>query len=176
MSKHYFIRKINKNSKRKIGLLFVLIILTLVNLDLLKINHNKTDINNFFNPNSSSVILDDTTLAWYKTWGGGQAENFFNMDIDAENNIYLAGYTRSYGAGDQDLFLLKYNDSGDLQWNVTWGNNNRESSGKVAVDSQGYAYLIGYRNSGINDNDMWLILYSRNGEPQEGKEIDLTHD
>ncbi len=171
MSKYNFKRKIIPKSKQKIGLLFVLIILTLINLNLLNINQNKTDSNNYFKPNSSSILLDDKTLAWYTTWGGDQTDYALSMDIDEENNIYLAGYTRSYGAGDEDLLLLKYNDSGDLQWNVTWGDNNRDLSGKVAVDSQGYAYLIGLKKSGVYDNDMWLIKYNSSGQLEWNKQL-----
>ncbi len=42
-----------------------------------------------------------------------------------------------------DLFLLKFNESGILQWNVTWGDNKQDTRGNIAVDSKGYIYLVG---------------------------------
>lgn len=112
------------------------------------------------------IPLDDNILAWYTTWGGDQADYTSSMDIDKENNIYLAGYTESYGAGDEDLLLLKFNSSGALQWNVTWGDSNRDYAGKVAVDSDGYVYL-----AGSNQGDMWLIKYNSSGEIEWNKEL-----
>ncbi len=40
---------------------------------------------------------------------------------DLSDNAYLAGYTDSFGAGDFDMVLVKYDSSGVQQWNRTWG-------------------------------------------------------
>ncbi|KKK85569.1 hypothetical protein LCGC14_2771990, partial [marine sediment metagenome] len=36
------------------------------------------------------------------------------------------GWTLSYGAGSEDVLLLKYNSSGNLLWNKTWGGSGYE--------------------------------------------------
>lgn len=160
----------NKREK-KISFLFVIIAITIINLNLQNIVQNNEGGDNFYRSNSSPILLDDTILAWYTTWGGDQADSAFSMDIDKENNIYLAGYTKSFGAGDEDLSLLKFNSSGELQWNVTWGDTNRDNGGYIAVDSQGYGYLVGFKNQGVNNNDMWLIKYNSSGQIEWNKQI-----
>ncbi|GAI98748.1 unnamed protein product [marine sediment metagenome] len=61
---------------------------------------------------------------WNQTWGGEWDENALDMAIDSSDNIYLTGYTMSYGTGLFDIFLLKYNNSGQLEWFETYGVGN----------------------------------------------------
>ncbi len=41
--------------------------------------------------------------------------------MDSSANIYLAGFTYSFGAGSGDIVLVKYKSSGEQQWYRTWG-------------------------------------------------------
>lgn len=80
---------------------------------------------------------------WNRTWGGSNREDCFGLAIDSDNNIYVAGRTESFGAGDEDFFLLKYDSSGHQHWNRTWGGIEFDRCYGLAVDSHNDIYLAG---------------------------------
>ncbi len=45
---------------------------------------------------------------WNTTWGGSSSEFAHGMALDSNGNIYCTGMTLSFGAGNYDLFLLKF--------------------------------------------------------------------
>ncbi|GAG37804.1 unnamed protein product, partial [marine sediment metagenome] len=54
--------------------------------------------------------------AWNVTWGGTEIEETGNLAIDSLDNIYVAGLTRSFGNGEAEIFLVKYDTSGHQIW------------------------------------------------------------
>lgn len=84
----------------------------------------------------------DGSLIWQRTWGGnafGQA-----VAVAADGSVYVTGATRTFGAGEEDLFLIKLTSAGSLVWFKTWGNAaaNEEGQG-VAVGPDGNVYVAG---------------------------------
>jgi len=68
----------------------------------------------------------DLDPVWNTTWGGISIEHCCNIALDNARNIYINGYTYSFGAGDCDMCLVKFNSSGYCIWNTTWGRINPE--------------------------------------------------
>ena len=58
---------------------------------------------------------------WVKTWGGSNDDRGYNIYIDASDNIFIVGYTKSLGDSDGDLIIIKYDINGNEIWNKTWG-------------------------------------------------------
>ena len=113
--------------------------------------------------NSSGVQL------WNRTWGGNEADFGSSVAVDSFNNVYLAGGTNSFGAGSQDMVLVKYDSSGEQQWNHTWGGSEDEGvyGMEVAVDSLNNVYLAGGTHSfGAGSQDIVLVKYDSSGEQQ----------
>ncbi|KKM74683.1 hypothetical protein LCGC14_1397870 [marine sediment metagenome] len=111
---------------------------------------------------SNSVAME-----WNLTWGGNGPDYGFGVAVDSLNNVYLAGYTRSFGAGSYDMVLVKYNYSGVHQWNRTWGGSNEDYGRRVAVDSSDNMYLAGStRSFGAGSSDMVLVKFDSSGVQQ----------
>jgi uncharacterized delta-60 repeat protein len=107
---------------------------------------------------------DPVRQLWNRTWGGTNDEFLNDMVIDSSNNIYLAGWTKSYGLGDYDICLAKYDSSGTLLWDRVWGGNNDDAGYAVALDSSENIYVAGYtRSYGAQEHDMVLLKYSSSG-------------
>jgi hypothetical protein len=87
----------------------------------------------------------------------------------------VTGYTRGAlagtSAGDEDIFLTKYNFSGTQQWMRQIGTSAQDIAYDVAVDSSGNAYVTGYTDGALTgtnagDYDVFLLKYDTNGNLQ----------
>jgi len=82
---------------------------------------------------------------WNRTWGGIDEDGGSLTAVDSSDNVYISGWTVSFGAGDSagdsDMVLVKYDSSGVQQWNRTWGGI--DPGWGVAVDSSDNVYLAG---------------------------------
>ena len=47
---------------------------------------------------------------WNTTRGGSRNDYINEIKIDSSNNFYITGLTNSSGAGDYDMFLIKYEE------------------------------------------------------------------
>jgi hypothetical protein len=84
-----------------------------------------------------------------RTWGGAQFDEGSGVATAPDNSVYVTGTTDSFGAGDLDAFLLKYDATGALQWERTFGTAPSDSSSladefgrAVAVSPDGLAIYI----------------------------------
>ncbi|MFX1497867.1 MAG: SBBP repeat-containing protein [Promethearchaeota archaeon] len=102
---------------------------------------------------------------WNRTWGGINGDFSFDIAIDQLDNIYLAGSTVRFGAGNEDMLLLKYDGNGTLLWNATWGGIDFDRCYGCSTDSFENVYLTGVTSSfGLGNNDVVLVKYDKNGE------------
>jgi len=102
---------------------------------------------------------------WSTFYGGEELENWGNIMVqtDGEDNIFLFGNTNSPGgiatpdgfqpekAGDADLFLVKFKETGERIWGTYYGGNTSDFSLDMDITSKGEIYLIGWTisSSGI---------------------------
>jgi len=104
-------------------------------------------------------------LEFYKTWGDIGSELSSQLEINKFNNIYITGLTTSYGAGGQDVLLLKFNITGDLIWSQTWGGSQNEAGNDLVIDSNSNIYIAGTTESfGAGDYDILLLKYNQSGD------------
>lgn len=108
-------------------------------------------------------------IEWNTTWFGGFSDYAYDIVVDEENSIYIVGHTYNYtGNEDFDVIFLKYNSSGNLLWNKTWGGINDDYGYGIDTDSSGNVYLSGYsvNNSQPADSDIVLIKFNKTGQYQ----------
>ncbi|MCX7427645.1 MAG: SBBP repeat-containing protein [Planctomycetia bacterium] len=86
-------------------------------------------------------------LLWSHEIGSSSYDQGFSVAVDATENVYVTGVTEgSLGgpnAGDDDVFLAKYDSLGNLLWCEQMGTSAWEWSGSVAVDRAGDVYISG---------------------------------
>src|SRR5712664_194494 len=104
-------------------------------------------------------------LLWQKTWDGSGHDDGEDVAVDASGNIYVTGHTfRGFGTGNYDALLLKFNSTGGLVWQKTWGGRGSDSGYGVAVDPAGNIYITGATNSFLSGNyDVFLLELSSAG-------------
>ena len=76
-------------------------------------------------------ILKMTSLGnveWQKTYGGIQNDNIYSIQQTSDDGYIIGGNTSSFGAGGEDVWIIKLTQSGDIEWQRTYGGNDDESS------------------------------------------------
>ncbi len=116
---------------------------------------------------SSGAGLDDLFLVrtdgagnqvWAKTFGG-TGRDYGNAVIQmADGNFMVAGYTLSFGAGSDDLWLLKIDITGNMLWQKTFGGTASDVAYSMDLTSDGGYVIAGHTlSSGAGLHDAWLL-------------------
>jgi hypothetical protein len=102
--------------------------------------------------------LTGYTVAWDKTYGAPGEERAYSIAQGNDGGYALVGFTRSFGAGAIDAWLVKTDANGNMIWNKTYGGTNDDWSFCIVQTSdKGYA-LGGHTWSfGAGNADFWLI-------------------
>jgi hypothetical protein len=101
---------------------------------------------------------------WSQTYGGPKEDRLFSVDQSADSGFVLTGTTRSFGAGERDLYLIKTSSSGELTWMQVLGED-RDDVGHAVRQTADYGYVVtGYtRSFGAASYDTWLIKTDESG-------------
>ena len=104
---------------------------------------------------------------WKQTYGGKDWDLAFSVIETSDGGYALAGYTSSFGAGDEDFWLVKTDAFGNLQWSITYGGIGTDVACSVIETSDGGYALAGYTDSFDAGNyDVWLVKTDANGNEQ----------
>ncbi len=109
-------------------------------------------------------------MQWNKTYGGALSETCGDMCQTNDGGYALAGNTVSFGAGGLDVYLVKTDAAGNMQWNKTYGGSGSEYALHVSQTGDGGYAMVGYTNSfGAGGNDYWLVKTDAAGNMQWNK-------
>jgi hypothetical protein len=107
--------------------------------------------------------LGDTL--WTKTFGGTQSDEGYSVCQTTDEGYIIVGYTYSYGAGYNDVWLIKTNASGDTLWTKTFGGSDYEWGKSVQqTTDEGYIIAGGTYSFGSGYEDVWLIKTNSLGD------------
>ena len=93
------------------------------------------------------------------TFGGSGIEtDIAGVAVDSSDNIYITGTssgTNVFGASvtsgtTEDIFVVKLNSSGVVQWVYTAGGTGRDRGRKIALDSEGGIFVVGYYQNTVD--------------------------
>jgi len=114
------------------------------------------------------LIRTDTSgnRLWNRTYGGTGDDLAGGLVQTTDGGYALAGYTDSFGAGDQDFWLIKTDSSGNMQWNRTYGGTGDDLAGGLVQTTDGGYALAGSTWSLDTSYDCWLVKTDASGTMQ----------
>ncbi|UCG93105.1 MAG: DJ-1/PfpI family protein [candidate division WOR-3 bacterium] len=128
------------------------------------------------------ISLDnDGNEVWSKTYGGQSWDVGTSVCAAAEGGYFVCGFTHSYTAGEEDIYLLKIDKDGNEIWSKTYGGERIEMSNSIALTSDGGCIIgatslsYGGRNTDFyvmktdaDGNKLWAESYAAQGPAGHG--------
>jgi Ca2+-binding RTX toxin-like protein len=118
----------------------------------------------------------DGVKEWVVQFGTSEVDSvyFGGMEIDAQNNIFLAGFTSgnlegaNTNKGSFDAWIARYNTAGQRIWLKQFGTAQLDYATDITVDSQGNIFVTGFTEGSLGatnkgSTDGWVAKLDMNG-------------
>ncbi|WP_010476899.1 pentapeptide repeat-containing protein [Thermococcus zilligii] len=109
---------------------------------------------------------EDGNIKWQKTYGGSKEDGVRAVALTPNGDIIIAGYTKSFGTGEKDVWVLRLDANGNVKWQKTYGGMRKDGARAVALAPNGDIIVAGYY--GATDKfgphtDVWVLRLDENG-------------
>jgi hypothetical protein len=95
---------------------------------------------------------------WTATYGGSKADLGYGIEVTLDGGLVMIGATASYGAGEYDIYLVKTDPNGFLEWEKTYGGAMTDQGFSVRTVPDGGYLIAGTTASyGSGKFDGWAI-------------------
>jgi len=102
-----------------------------------------------------------------ETYGGSGPDGASSVAETSDGGYALAGFTVSFGPGSGDAWLIKTDESGNLEMNETYGGPGDDGVNSVVQTSDGgYALAGSTKSFGSGDFDAWFIKTDSEGNTE----------
>jgi uncharacterized delta-60 repeat protein/uncharacterized repeat protein (TIGR02543 family) len=96
---------------------------------------------------------------WARTYGGSNSDEAESIQQTSDGGYIVAGGTDSFGAGENDIWVLKLSSMGEIEWQKTYGGSGDDFAHSIQQTSDG-----GYIVAGSREGDFWVLKLSPDGE------------
>jgi uncharacterized delta-60 repeat protein len=103
-------------------------------------------------------LKPDGTVDWQKTYGGAADDYANSIQQTSDGGYIVAGATISFGAGNDDAWVLKLKPDGTVDWQKTYGGTNDDFASSIQQTSDGGYIVAGETYSfGAGNDDAWVL-------------------
>lgn len=101
------------------------------------------------------VIKVDVTgnLIWQSLIGGDSADYAYSISNTNDYGCIIAGMTFSYGAGSSDIWVIKLDTDGNMEWDFVYGNSYSDKATSV-IEANDSGYLVAGYTENVNTGDI----------------------
>jgi hypothetical protein len=101
---------------------------------------------------------EDGDTLWTRTCGGTEDDVAFSVVQTFDGGYVVAGMTNSFGAGGNDVYLVRADEDGNIRWTQTCGGTEDDIGQAIIEPDVGDYVLVGSTAStGAGGFDAWLI-------------------
>ena len=106
-------------------------------------------------------------MQWSRNYGGLFSDGAYSLVTTIDGGYAFAGSTNSYGVGNADVWLVKVDSSGNVEWNQTYGGPLDDQCWSLVVtDDGGYVLLCDTTSFGSGGSDVWVVKVDSLGNPE----------
>jgi hypothetical protein len=126
---------------------------------------------------NSDLLLLKTDMngneEWNQVMGGSEYEEGSFVQQTTDGGYIITGITTSAGAGEGDIWLIKTDGDGNIEWDYTFGGTANDQAHSVQQTTDGGYFIAGeYTNPATQIPDMYLIKTDENGVEEWSDIID----
>ena len=126
-------------------------------------------------PTTDSFVTkfdSDGNQLWIEKFGTAELDDFYNIAIDQDGNVFAGGPTMSNLEGEDaelyDSWLVKLDNDGQLEWLEQFGTPDYEFLWDIDTDTEGNVYATGWTLGNLGGEnagsyDTWLAKYDSKG-------------
>ncbi|OGF59176.1 MAG: hypothetical protein A2Y62_11115 [Candidatus Fischerbacteria bacterium RBG_13_37_8] len=104
-------------------------------------------------------------IVWQRTYGLGGIDNAESIQQTTDGGYIVVGTTLSFGAGAEDLWVLKLDPSGGIIWQKTYGGSSNDYAESIQQTTDGGYIVVGTTLSfGAGNYDFWVLKLDASGE------------
>jgi hypothetical protein len=110
----------------------------------------------------------DGYVQWQKTYGGTDSDFVNSIQQTSDSGYIVAGQTGSFSAGSYDVWVLKLDGDGYVQWQKTYGGaaNNDSANSIQQTSDNGYIVAGQTQSFGAGGYDAWVLKLDGDGYVQ----------
>lgn len=102
--------------------------------------------------------------SYQKNFGGKEYDMGKDLIETPDGGIIVVGSTRSYSKGEEDIWIIRIDRFGHLEWRRNYGGSAKDEGFKViAADDGGYIILGSTYSFGAGNGDAWLLKINEKG-------------
>ena len=118
------------------------------------------------NSKSIKVVVNNTKVeTWQKTFGGEDDDVAISIQQTKDGGYIVAGWTNSFGSGEEDAYILKLNSKGEVEWQKTFGGEDDDVANSIQQTTDGGYIVAGWTQSfGTGEKDIYILKLNSKGE------------
>lgn len=102
----------------------------------------------------------DGQWSWLKAFGGPNRDLGLSVQETKEGGYIISGLTESFGAGKGDVWLIKTDEDGNIEWERTFGGSSFDSGACVQQTADNGYIITGYNTTTTNNEGYYSRLFS----------------
>ncbi|MCK4654229.1 MAG: T9SS type A sorting domain-containing protein [Candidatus Cloacimonetes bacterium] len=116
----------------------------------------------FLGSNNEDICLIKTNsngnTEWVNFYGGTNYEIGYWTQQTSDGGYIIVGYTTSFGNGNEDIYLVKTDASGTIEWTNTYGGTGTDFGYSVQQTSDDGYVIVGFTDSfGAGSYDVYVV-------------------